>query len=210
MTAIRNSHSFPRMTTAAPITLQHAPRPEICLQLVSNPAYLCGVRELIGLFCKRVGFPEAHASRIVLAVDEALANVMTHGYDRRLDGQIEVSLFKDIDAATGIFGSLRIIIEDDGKQTDPAIIKSRDLDDIRPGGLGVHIIKEVMDSVKYEQREPRGMRLTMCKHLPEETALPASEPSCCGVSPTNSCSPAPALRPFDPQRGEQGGTQPIM
>jgi anti-sigma regulatory factor (Ser/Thr protein kinase) len=46
---------------------------------------------------------------------------------------------------------------------DPATIRSRDLDDIRPGGLGVHIIHEVMDEVRYERRDSRGMRLTMVK-----------------------------------------------
>ena len=46
---------------------------------------------------------------------------------------------------------------------DPAVIKSRNLDEVRPGGLGVHIIKAVMDEVSYEKRNPIGMRLTMTK-----------------------------------------------
>jgi hypothetical protein len=48
---------------------------------------------------------------------------------------------------------------------DPTTIKSRDLDEIRPGGLGVHIITEVMDEVRWEKRTdgPIGMRLTMMK-----------------------------------------------
>ena len=57
------------------------------------------------------------------------------------------------------------MIEDLASQVDPADIQSRDLDDIRPGGLGVHIIREVMDEVTWERRSPKGMRLTMIKRL---------------------------------------------
>ena len=56
-------------------------------------------------------------------------------------------------------------IEDEAKQIDPDSICGRDLDDVKPGGLGVHIIKEVMDVAEYQQRDPVGMRLTMVKQL---------------------------------------------
>jgi hypothetical protein len=67
---------------------------------------------------------------------------------------------------------LRIVIEDLGRQTDPGAIKGRDLDDVRPGGLGVHIIREVMDEVVYEKRPGGGMRLTLvkCPHAPKDEA----------------------------------------
>ena len=55
------------------------------------------------------------------------------------------------------------------KQVDPESIQPRDLDDIRPGGLGVHIIREVMDEVAYEKRQGPGMRLTMIKHQPADS-----------------------------------------
>jgi anti-sigma regulatory factor (Ser/Thr protein kinase) len=56
------------------------------------------------------------------------------------------------------------MIEDEAEQVDPCTIKSRCLDEVRPGGLGVHIIREVMDEVAYECRSGGvGMRLTMVK-----------------------------------------------
>ena len=58
-----------------------------------------------------------------------------------------------------------IVIEDEARQIDPAFIKGRELDDVRPGGLGVHIIREVMDVVEYESRDGVGMRLTLFKQL---------------------------------------------
>ena len=93
---------------------------------------------------------------------------MNHGYERRQDGRIWISIFRETDALTGKVNGLRIVMEDEGRQVDPCLIKSRNLDDIRPGGLGVHIIKEVMDVVIYERREGRGMRLTLSKRLPAE------------------------------------------
>ena len=57
-------------------------------------------------------------------------------------------------------------------QVDPSTIRSQNLDDIRPGGLGVYIIREIMDEVRYEQRDGGGMRLSMVKQLPATTDSP--------------------------------------
>jgi serine/threonine-protein kinase RsbW len=136
-------------------------RPDLCLELVSNPVYLCGVREMVAVVARRLGFTDAQAAQVALAVDEALANVMKHGYQKRLDGRIWLRLTPEQDCAG--CAAMRIVIEDEAPQVDPDQIKGRDLEDIRPGGLGVHIIKEVMDQVTYEKRDGRGMRLTMVK-----------------------------------------------
>lgn len=136
---------------------------DLRIELVSNPAYLCGVRELVHQVMKRCGFTETESSQIALATDEALINVMRHGYEQRHDGRIWVNIdpLGNHDHPDGI----QIVIEDEAKQVDPATIKSRPLEEIRPGGLGVHIIREVMDEVKYERREGVGMRLTMVKRV---------------------------------------------
>lgn len=110
---------------------------------------------------QRIGFADAVGSKIALAVDEALCNVIKHGYQRAPDGWIWMDLYVD----DGESPSLTIVLEDRASQIDPDQIRSRDLDDIRPGGLGVHIIKEIMDHVTYEKRDGGGMRLTMRKDL---------------------------------------------
>jgi anti-sigma regulatory factor (Ser/Thr protein kinase) len=104
-------------------------------------------------------------------VDEALCNVIRHGYEQRGDGSIEVCVWPMAGEDAGgsgddpgaVGGGLYIRIEDRGRQTEPDHIRSRELTEIRPGGLGVHIIKEVMDYVRYDKREGGGMRLTMMK-----------------------------------------------
>ncbi len=99
---------------------------------------------------------------IGLAIDEALANVIKHGYGGAPDQPIEVSL--EVDCEEG-GPRLTVMIRDFGRQVDPATIRGRDLDDVRPGGLGVHIIRSVMDHVEYSCPEYGGMTVTMVKRI---------------------------------------------
>lgn len=126
----------------------------------SQPRLLAAARAMVMQFAQRIGFPDSACGQISLAVDEALCNVINHGYQRRPDGPIWLNLWAlDGDDQPG----LKVVIEDRARQVDPAQIQSRDLEDIRPGGLGVHIIREIMDEARYEKREGGGMRLTMIK-----------------------------------------------
>lgn len=182
------------------------PEPHLHLRMVSSPTFLSGVREMVGSVCKRLGFTDMQCSQIALAIDEALCNVMRHGYKRASDRPIWVSLWAldaggvavsppapGIGAASGSGAdgavvakdpdAVRIVIEDLAEQVDPACIKSRDLDDIRPGGLGVHIIQEVMDEALYERRDGGvGMRLTMVKKRSSNKPTPPS-----ATNSTSSC-----------------------
>ena len=137
---------------------------DIELRMKSDPNLLSGARELVLNVSKRLNFSEERSGQIALAVDEALANVIRHGYGRASGRPIWLFIWTSLeDGGEGI----RIVVEDEAKQVAPESIKSRDLDEIRPGGLGVHIIRQVMDEVVYEHREPTGMRLRMTKRLQE-------------------------------------------
>lgn len=163
--------------TQAPISTP----PHILIELRSHPQYLSGVREMLSSVTKRLGFSDTQCSQVALAVDEALCNVMRHGYKRRTDQPIWVKVWPlDAGWAEAVEGAeaaaIRIVIEDQAEQVDPAVIRSRNLDEIRPGGLGVHIIKEVMDEARYEKREGGvGMRLTMVKKRVSEQASGAND-----------------------------------
>ena len=140
-------------------------QPHLKLEVLSQPRYLCGARELVSTVARRLGFDELACSQIALAVDEALANVMRHGYDGRSDGRVWISVWP-LDASDDCAcGGIRIVIEDEAKQVEPDCIRGRDLDDVKPGGLGVHIIRHVMDVACYEKRECAGMRLTLQKMM---------------------------------------------
>ena len=62
---------------------------------------------------------------------------------------------------------LEIRLVDYGTFVDPEKIKSRDLADVRPGGLGVHLMQSVMDEVLYEKNDAGGTTLIMRKRIPE-------------------------------------------
>ena len=141
--------------------------PELLVEFYSRPGYLAIIRHMIDTLCGRLGFTPAESSQVCLAVDEALCNVIRHGYDSAPDGRIRLAVHEYSEK-----GRLEILIEDDAKQVDIDTIRSRDLEDVRPGGLGVHLINEIMDDAVYEHRKEGGMRLLMWKRLPR-TAEPA-------------------------------------
>ncbi|MBX3380555.1 MAG: ATP-binding protein [Phycisphaeraceae bacterium] len=132
------------------------------MELLSSPVYTSGARDMVQAVTRRMGFAELDCSQIALAVDEALCNIMRHGYENKPDQPIWVGVWP-VDEP-GVPGGIRIVIEDVARQIEPEKIKGRELHDVKPGGLGVHVIKEVMDKVTYEKRPGGGMRLTMIKH----------------------------------------------
>ena len=141
---------------------QDARPPEVVLRMVSDVRYLAGARELVAGVAKRMGFSHDSSAHLALAVDEALCNVIRHGYKQEPGRPIWVKIWPLED--NGEHGpGLRIVIEDEAPQVDVSQIQGRDLDDIRPGGLGVHIIRQVLDHAEYAPRHGVGMCLTLEK-----------------------------------------------
>ena len=136
--------------------------PALKLEIASRPELLSSVRSMVVSFGERAGLDEIESGHFALAVDEALANVIRHGYQSRPDGRIWLSL-SSVDEPEP---RIRVAIEDEGVQIDPEKIRPRDLDEVRPGGLGVHIIQEVTDHCEFSRREDVGMSLVMEKNVP--------------------------------------------
>jgi anti-sigma regulatory factor (Ser/Thr protein kinase) len=132
------------------------------LELNSDPEELPGVRAAIRTWTARHGWDDPDVADIVLAVDEALSNVIRHGYEGRLGHRIEFALCALDDPQHG--PGIEVRIRDFGKQVPLEEIRGRDLDDLRPGGLGVHIIRSVMNSVEYSHAPGGGMQLIMRKY----------------------------------------------
>ena len=96
-----------------------------------------------------------------MAVDEACQNVVRHAYGNRDDaGDIVVDFIRQNDAMT-------VHIMDFADPIDPAKIKPRDLSEVRPGGLGVHLIKSVTDEAGFQPAPPGvGNLFKLTKRLP--------------------------------------------
>ncbi len=136
---------------------------EVQLCLMSEAKCLAAVRIAAEQMAEEAGFPESDAHALVLAVDEALANVIKHGYEGRPDQPIDVTLAPVVDER-GRRG-IAVTVRDRGRQVDPRMIRGRDLDDLRPGGLGVHIIRTVMNEYEYSCPAEGGMLLRMVKYM---------------------------------------------
>lgn len=128
----------------------------IQLSIPSHPKYLQLVRGVMKKITEIIGFSEDDSGHITLAVDEACSNIIKHSYMNDPGKKIDISI-----KAHG--KELEIHITDYGKQCDIRLMQSRDINDIRPGGLGIYIINKVMDSVKYDCSSPGKNQIRMVK-----------------------------------------------
>jgi serine/threonine-protein kinase RsbW len=139
------------------------------MELLSNPETLCAVRGALGQLAEKLGFPEAECRAIVLAVDEALTNIIRHAYRGDADKPIEAYFRRVQDSRNGTPSeALEIVLEDRGVAVDGAKLCGRALDDVKPGGLGLHFIHESMDKVEFRRKIGRNqVRLLKFLHVPE-------------------------------------------
>lgn len=100
------------------------------------------VRPSVRRAARLCGFDEAAIQDIVLAVGEACQNVILHAYAGVKKGDIVLGLLRDRDGIV-------VRVTDFAPPVDPETIKPRDLDDIRPGGLGTHFLREIMDTADF-------------------------------------------------------------
>jgi anti-sigma regulatory factor (Ser/Thr protein kinase) len=146
------------------------------VRVTSETANIAVVRSAVLAAAEQVGFDESSISAIALAIDEAVTNVIRHGYEGRAGQPIEVRL--DRVQRDGV-AALQVTICDCARQVDPMTISGRNLEDVRPGGLGTHIIRTVMDEVEYSLRQPTGMQLRVLKKLKASSATASGTQAPC-------------------------------
>lgn len=137
---------------------------QIELRICANPEYLGVVRMAVRQVATTVGMAKDKTESVTLAVVEALTNVIRHGYGGPCDKPIIVKLSK-VQSGEKNKPALEILIRDFGRQVDVGLIEGRDLDEIRPGGLGVHIIQSVMDEIEFSHADDCGMKLRMVEYI---------------------------------------------
>ena len=99
------------------------------------------------------------AQDMVIAVDEACQNIIRHGYCGDPRGSIELRIERCGE-------SLVFSLSDWAPPVDPAEVRPRDLDDLRPGGLGTRLMREAMDECEFLEPPPGcGNLLRMVKGI---------------------------------------------
>jgi serine/threonine-protein kinase RsbW len=123
---------------------------------------LDAIREFVKHASDDAGLDEAGHCAVEMAVDEACSNIVEHAYNGMNEGDIECTCDHNEEALT-------IILRDHGQPFDidavPSPDISNELEDRRVGGLGVFLIREFMDEVRYERLGDSGNILTLVRKI---------------------------------------------
>jgi anti-sigma regulatory factor (Ser/Thr protein kinase) len=127
------------------------------IEFTSHTANLALMRNFLRKFLSRHPFTEKQRTLMVLGVDEACTNVIRHAYDLRDDQPIAVSV-------EALSTCVRVRLRDYGTKKAPHTMRGRDHAEVKPGGLGLHLIRNAFDKVDYILK-PRGTELVLTKKL---------------------------------------------
>lgn len=131
----------------------------ISLSVPSDPKFLCLFRGVVECVLKSIDIDDIERSRTVLALDEAATNVIRHSCGCNPDLNVELSIKvtdKELLLELRDFG-------DCGTGFDLDMSRSKDMEEVTPGGFGIDIIKKVMDSVEFISSPEKGNLLRMRK-----------------------------------------------
>lgn len=132
------------------------------LKLPSDSSNLAIIRDLVTRVANQVGLDNDEASKIELAVDEACTNVIKHAYGNNANKVIDLKI--QIDKT-----KLTIIVSDRGKGFDPSDVQVPDLNESiksgKKGGLGICLMKTLMDQVDFDIKPGTKNQVKMIKYL---------------------------------------------
>ena len=142
------------------------------LELPSNPEILGVVRSAMMRLTEELGFPAEESRGLTRAVDEALANIIRHAYAGRPGQPIEL-LCRRMQGRGGgkQREGLEIVLIDHGTAADSKNLRGRSLDEVRPGGLGLHFIRDGVDVMQYKSQGQKN-QLRLVKYLPSTKSEP--------------------------------------
>jgi sigma-B regulation protein RsbU (phosphoserine phosphatase) len=116
--------------------------PPPTLEITSAACNCKQARHFIESWALAAGYPDLERGRIVLAADEAVTNIIRHTYQGAPDQPIILS-------AEIVDGHFHLRLRDHGPQVDPTNLKGRALEDLKPGGLGLHLLQAVFTLVEH-------------------------------------------------------------
>src|SRR5919106_3495714 len=123
------------------------------VQFAAKFEYLDEIREFVGAIAREGGFSDKDVYNIQLATDEAASNIIEHAYEKISDGVLELSCGVRDDLIT-------IVLIDRGESFDPSEIPlpdlKADLSKRKIGGLGIFLMRKLMDDVHYKANSPKG------------------------------------------------------
>ena len=114
--------------------------------------------------CREYGIDDETAKTLNLALEEWVANVISYAYPKGMRGHVEVTADVTADVLT-------LVIKDHGAAFDPTQHEEVDidaeLDERAIGGLGIHLVRTIMDKVEYQRTADGYNRLVLTKRIEE-------------------------------------------
>lgn len=114
---------------------------ETAYKLTADSDHLAAIRKTLEENLAKAGLKEKPAQELILAVNEALANVIRHSYAGK-GGEIELYVRNHPDR-------IEILIREFGKSFDPDKVPQPQIPPSKPGGLGVFMIRKLTDACCY-------------------------------------------------------------
>lgn len=132
------------------------------LNVKSKTENLSEIRDFVSNAAKDFGFNQSAIENIILAVDEACTNIIKHAYKYNAEGEIVITIhFKD--------SKFSIEIKDYGNTFEPDSVPAPDLkkyyEQHRVGGLGMYLMKTLMDEVQYDSVPGKYNKVRLSKKL---------------------------------------------
>ena len=122
------------------------------------------VQEIFEAFAEKLRIPMLITMKFDVIFDELLNNIMSYAYRDNREHDIEVRM-----ALVG--KRLTVTITDDGVSFNPLSVEAPDtdlsLEDREPGGLGIHLVRNLVDDVSYHRRIGKNV-LTLMSHLQQK------------------------------------------
>lgn len=132
------------------------------INIESRTERLIAVREFVSGAARDFGFNDEEISKIALAVDEACTNVIKHAYRFDPTKKITVTVKRQN-------GAFEVSITDTGKKFNPSGVQQPDMKEYlshyRRGGLGVYLMKSLMDKVEYDIKPGKKNMVRLIKYL---------------------------------------------
>ncbi len=133
----------------------------VSLRIPSNARYLKIVRSVLEAVGRMFDFQEHTIQAVLLATNEACANIINHAYKDEPNHFIYLDIYPSSER-------IQIELRDNGIKVAPEKIKPRELGDVRPGGLGIHLMRSLMDEVIFDQNYKPGNKLILIKKRSEK------------------------------------------
>ena len=127
---------------------------EYSFELKSNLSELDNLCRHLETFGQKTGLSKKFVFEVNLVLDELFTNIISYGFDDGCEHVIKVTI-------TPENGGLCLYIEDDGKPFNPVEFEVPDvscsIEECKIGGLGIHIIRKLMDDICYERCEDKNV-----------------------------------------------------